>query len=109
MKIKPGFEEEFEVAKTLIHKHTDAIIKYVNDWSLAMENCIAEGQSLKDIAIPLSEQISIIDSRPDHVKVMAAILLMNCWIYGDELTEIFHPSHLNFELELLKQLKFANY
>ena len=69
-----------------------AIFRYVELWATSMENLLAQGKPLKEIAKPTSEFADIEDITLNMYCCAVGILNL-CWVYGPELREWHNTLH----------------
>ena len=86
MKIKDGkqewFDEFYKNDKSSLY--AGDITDYAGAWATLMEKEIDEGNNLSDIAYNTSLTADT-KGITGHMFQQAVKLLVNCWIYGDEL------------------------
>ena len=97
--MKPLNEEkakEFEHAKEInSDPYGSAGIRYAENWAVLMENEMAKGKTVADVADETS-RLADTEGITGFMYGCAVSLLARCWIHGEEL-RIWHNKEYNYE------------
>lgn len=70
-----------------------AVYSFAEAWALKMEERIAKGENLSDVAAECSNSAGLGSGLDDAMRECAAVVLMNTWAYGGGLRLWIEAQH----------------